>query len=356
MRRASAELGVAIAIAVCLAPALARAERCGPPVPWVLVSASGETWLADLVPSILADLRAGTHSRGIAACVAEESPIGAPGAVVVLTAGARSVLIEASGQDGAVAFRREVDVGGYSTQARSVTIASNVDEALRSHWAHLQRLEAPLDEEGVPVEPTEPEQEPIECPAACGAPTPEGCAPIPCPPEAPRSLALSATFAAEGFETEQAWLAGAIGVRLRAIEHLELELSLEGGAAIPASTDLGSVDGRRLLGRLHVSLTPMRADEGLRVYGVVGATAGGAWLEGGDAAPGWSARAAGGWFVAVHGGAAIAITLASSIELTLSTEIGFALRGVYATEGERQLTGMRGVLGTGRVGLVFWLL
>jgi hypothetical protein len=346
-----------------LAPAAtARAERCGPPVPWVDVAFEGESWMQALGTSVLVDLRAGMHARGIAVCGPRDPRAGEPGALVRVVASGTEVRLEVSGAGQAVGFARALDLEGLPNDGRAVAIASSIDEALRSNWAHLQRPAVPLGDDGTPL--GEPTVQAERCPSdpACGTEVPPDCAPAPrCPPpvtptspQASRGwLGLSGVAQLDAFETGFVWIGGALITRLRVVDRFEIELGIGGGAAIPQETDAGAVSGERFTGAVGLALSPMSFEETVRVYGIARIEIGATWLRGHDGAAGFAGTDAGGWTSIGQLGAELAVALERSLDVCFGAWIGFALQGAHATEGSRVLTGLTGLEGGARLGLTY---
>jgi hypothetical protein len=356
------ELGIAFAMLVGVAPSSARAERCGPPVPWIEVTLEGDAWLHELGPSLIGDLRASLHLRGIATCTELDPRDGVPGAHVRIAAEGASARIEVWAASEETGFSRALILRGLPGDVRALTLAANVDEALRSNWAHLLRPSVPLDDQGQPIVPEaearNPAPDPPDPPACeveprCDSAPIEGCpVPPPCPPSSPALLAFVAFGGIDAFTTGFVLLGGGAGVRIRPIDRLEIELDAFGSSAIAQSVPPGTVGGESGGGSLSLRLGLMEPSEVIRVYAVARSSCAAVWLHA-TSHEGASASAVQG-VVTAGVGAELAFTLDRTLDGFAELAASGAMAGAYVTDGAQRLTGPAGFAIAARAGLAFW--
>lgn len=293
-----------------------------------------------LMDEVRTDLAAELEQRGLAVCPEETAR--APAVVVDVHPANGVLVIELDDRVTAKRVARDLSLAKIPENGRALAVAIAIDELLRASWAELEL--APRPTETI----SEPSQEELLPRTETRTVNARGSV---SPREHERSrfdlaLALGYLGAKDDFD--------ALTARLQATTYPFgmgwAELRVGGIQSVPAEAERGAVSARGF--SAQVALGACTPRESVVVFGCVGALAGFDWLVFRGLRPENARAQRGGAAVVQLGGLGrVGLNLSRRLYVLADLSLGAAALGARATDGQRTLVGVSGLLLGAQLGL-----
>lgn len=293
-----------------------------------------------LMEEVRTDLAAELEQRGMAVCA--EDTARAPAVVVDVHPANGALVIELDDRVTAKRVARDLSLSKIPENGRALAVAIAIDELLRASWAELELAPRPVEPSSEPSSAEllpRTETRTVNARGRISPPSPERSG-------FDLALALGYVGAKEHFD--------AFTLRAQATTYPLgagwAELRAGALQSVSVASERGDVSARGFTGQLALGACTRR--EEVVLFGCIGALAGIDWLLFRGLRPEGARASRGGAAVVQLGGVGrLAVNVARRLYLLADLSLGAAVLGARASDGERTLVGVRGLLLAAQVGM-----